>query len=95
LFAVIFIVELVLPVMEAGVKVTVTREGRPEAESEIVGEPCVTLAEMVEVPAEPPRVAVTVVGDALIVKTGTGAVTVRAMFVVCVTPPPIPVTVML
>ena len=86
--------EVVAPVMLPGLKLAVTREGRPDIDNTIVGEPEVTLAETVEVTADPPRTAGPDNGEAAIVKTDGAAVTVSETVVVCVTPPPLAVTVM-
>lgn len=65
LFTVTFIVELPLPVTELGLKLTVTRLGTPEADSETDPlNPPVPVTVMVELP-ELPRLIVNVFGDAL------------------------------
>jgi hypothetical protein len=94
LFAVIFNVEVVVPLMEVGLKLAVTREGWPDTDNAMVGEPEVTFAETVEVTADPPGTAVRDVGFALIVKAGAGAVMVSETVVVSVAPPPVGVPVM-
>lgn len=65
LFTVTFIVELPLPVTELGLKLTVTRLGSPEADSETDPlNPPVPATVMVELP-ELPGLIDSVVGDAL------------------------------
>lgn len=65
LFTVTFIVEVPLPVTEVGLKLTVTRLGTPDAESETDPlNPPVPVTVMVELP-ELPREIVSEVGDAL------------------------------
>jgi hypothetical protein len=80
--------------IEAGLKVTVTPVGWPDAERETaLLKPPETVVEIVELP-ELPRTTETEVGEAAIVKFGEAAgVTVRETEVVCVTPPPVPVIV--
>ena len=53
------------PVMDVGLKVTLTPFGTPEADNEIVGEPLVTVAVILLVPADPPRFMEIVAGTAL------------------------------
>jgi len=82
-------------VMAVGAKLTVTPDGRPEANKETVElKPPVPVVVIVEVP-EPVQATLSEVGDALIVKLPAlpEAVTVRVTVVVCVRPPPVPVTV--
>ena len=90
-------VELPLPgaAIEVGLKLAVTPEGNPEAESETAElKPPLTVVEMVLLP-EAPCAIERLAGDALTVKSGVAAeVTVRLMAVVWVTPPPVAVTVM-
>lgn len=87
-------VELPLPgaAMEAGLKLAVTPEGRPEADRETAAlNPPITavvIALVPELPCTMDRLA----GEALTLKSGT--TTVRATVAVCVTPPPEAVTVM-
>ena len=76
-----------------GLKLTVTRLPWPDAESEIAElNPFSAVVLIVELPALP-RATVTDVGEALIVKSGVTPVTVKLTVVVCVIPPPVPVTV--
>ena len=76
-----------------GLKLTLVPAGTPEADREIAElKPPLTVVVMVEVPAAPCAV-LTELGDAEIVKS-EAAVTVRLTVVVCVTEPPVPVTVM-
>lgn len=89
----IFIADVVLPLMVAGVKVAVTLDGKPEADREMLVDTGDAVAEIVVV-FELPRETVRALGVALIEITGAGAVTVSAIVAVCVTPPPVPVTVM-
>lgn len=80
--------------MGFGLKLTVTRLPWPDADSEIAElKPFKPVVLIFEVP-ELPRVTVTEDGEALIVKSGVNPVTVSATVVVCVIPPPTPVTVM-
>ena len=81
---------------EAGLKLAVTPEGRPEADNETVElKPPSAEVETVT-PAELPCVTETLEGARLKVKSGgCAAVTVTAIVVVCVTPPPVAVTVTL
>ena len=88
------IFDVVLPVIEVGLKPKVTLFSWPVAESAIVGVPLVTCALIVALPDDP-LVMVRVFGDALMANTGADAVTVRVTLVVWVAPPPVPVTVML
>ena len=77
-----------------GLKLTVTRLPCPEADNEIAElNPFKAVVLIVEEP-EPPRVTVTEEGEALMVKFGVTPVTVSETVVVCVIPPPTPVTVM-
>jgi len=91
-------VELPLPgaAIDAGLKLTVTPAGRPEAEREIAElNPPLTAVEIVALP-ELPWATDRLVGEPLSVKAGVAvAVTVRATVVVCVTPLPVAVTVTL
>jgi len=67
---VMFIVELPVPVIEVGLKVTVTPVGWPEADNETAElNPPVTVLEMVEVPALP-CTTVTEAGEAERLKPG-------------------------
>ncbi len=79
--------------IDVRLKLTVTPEGWPEAESEIeeLNDP-ETAVVTVDVPLLP-RATDTAVGDAEIVKF-FGAATVKLNTVVCVMPPPTPVIVM-
>lgn len=80
--------------MGFGLKLTVTRLPWPEADNEIAElKPFNAVVLIVEWP-ELPRVTVTEVGEALMLKSGVTPVTVRETVVVCVMPPPTPVTVM-
>ena len=80
--------------MLVGLKLTVTFFGRPEADSAIVGAPCVTAALIVLTPVAPFTDAVTERGLALIVKfTVVDAVIVNVTVVVLLNPTPLPVTV--
>ena len=77
-----------------GLKLTVTRLPCPDADNEIAElKPFNAVVLIVEWP-EVPRVTVTDDGEALIVKSGFTPVTVSVTVVVCVIPPPTPVTVM-
>ncbi len=77
-----------------GLKLTVTRLPCPEADNEIAElKPFKAVVLIVDVP-ELPRATVTEVGEALMLKSGVTPVTVRETVVVCVIPPPTPVTVM-
>lgn len=78
-----------------GLKLTVTRPPCPEADNEIAElNPFKAVVLIVELP-EVPRVTVIEDGEALIVKSGgLEDVTVSETVVVCVIPPPVPVTVM-
>ncbi len=85
------------PVPGAGigfvVKLTVTPLPCPDADKEIAElNPFKAVVLMVDVP-EPPRTTVTEAGEALMLKSGVTPVTVRLTVVVCVIPPPTPVTV--
>lgn len=76
-----------------GLKPTVTRLPCPEADNVIAElKPFKAVVLIVEVP-ELPRVTVTEDGEAPIVKSGVTPVTVSETVVVCVMPPPTPVTV--
>ncbi len=80
--------------MGFGLKLTVTRLPCPDADNEIAAlKPFSAVVLIVEVP-ELPRVTVSEDGEALIVKSGVKPVTVSDTVVVCVIPPPTPVTVM-
>lgn len=81
--------------MGFGLKLTVTRLPCPEADNEIAElNPFKAVVVIVEDP-ELPRVTVTEDGEALMVKFGGfDEVTVSETVVVCVIPPPTPVTVM-
>ena len=81
--------------MGFGLKLTVTRLPCPEADNEIAElNPFKAVVLIVEEP-ELPRVTVTEDGEALMVKAGgIVEVTVSETVVVCVIPPPTPVTVM-
>jgi len=77
-----------------GLKPTVTRLPSPEADNEIAElKPFKAVVLMVELP-ELPRVTVTEAGEAEMLKSAATPVTVRETVVVCVMPPPTPVTVM-
>jgi len=80
--------------MAVGVKLAVTFDGSPLADKPTAElKPLETVVEIVEV-LELPLATLIAVGDALMVKSApAGAVTVRVTVVVCVTPPPVPVTV--
>jgi hypothetical protein len=79
--------------MDDGLKVTVTPEGKLVAESETaaLNDPAMVVVTLV-VPLLP-LLTVTAFGEAETAKLG-GTVTVRLTVVVCVRPPPVPVTVM-
>lgn len=81
--------------MGFGLKLMETRPPWPEADNEIAElKPFKAVVLIVERP-ELPRATVSEDGEALIVKSGAcELVTVRETVVVCVIPPPIPVTVM-
>jgi hypothetical protein len=86
------------PVPGAGIgfalKLTVTPLPCPEADNEIAElKPFKTVVLIVELP-ELPRATVSEAGEALMLKSGVTPVTVRETVVVCVIPPPTPVTVM-
>jgi len=88
------ICEVVVPVIEVGLKLTVTFLGRPEVESAIVGAPCITTALIVLRPVIPLTDAVRELGFALIVKlTAVDAVMESVTVAVLVNPPPVPETV--
>jgi hypothetical protein len=79
----------------AGLKLTVTPDGAPEADKETAElNPPEGVAVIVDVP-DLPQVTLSEVGEALRLKLPplAAAVTVRDTVVVCVTPPPVPVTV--
>ena len=79
--------------MGFGLKLTVTRLPCPEADNEMDElKPFKAVVLIVELP-EVPRLTVTELGEALIVKSGATPVTVKLTVVVCVIPPPTPVTV--
>ena len=80
--------------IEVGLNAAVMPVGRPDAESATAElNPPETLVLMVDVPV-PPCAMETLVGEAEMVKSGTGAaVTVKLMVEVCVVEPPVPVTV--
>ncbi len=85
-------VEEPAPVIEAGLKPTVTPAGAPVAESATEPvKPFSAVVVIVEVP-ELPCTTLTAVGAALMVKSG-GAVTVRLMVVLCEVVPLVPVRV--
>jgi len=76
-----------------GLKPTVTRLPCPEADNEIAElKPFKAVVLIVELP-ELFRATVSELGEALMLKSGVTPVTVRETVVVCVTPPPTPVTV--
>jgi hypothetical protein len=80
--------------MGFGLKLTVTPLACPDADNEIAAlNPFKAAVLMVDVP-EPPRATVTEAGEALMLKSGVTLVTVSETVVVCVIPPPTPVTVM-
>jgi len=77
----------------AGLKLTVTPRGWPEADSAIDElKPFNAVVVIVEVP-EVRRATVTALGEALMLKSAPAVNTVRETAVVCVTPAPVPVTV--
>lgn len=80
--------------IELGLKVTVCWFPCPEADKVTAeSKPLSAAVVMVEVPDEPLTTEIAV-GDALMLKSApAGAVTVRETDVFCVTPPPVPVTV--
>ena len=82
--------------IEAGVKVTITWLGTPDADKEMAElKPLPAVVVIVELP-EPPQLSLRELGDALMVKSPLlppVVVTVKVTVVVCVMPPPIPVTV--
>jgi len=79
--------------MEVGLKLTVTPVGWPVADKAMAElKPPTTAVVMVEVPLLPCTTE-TVVGEAEMEKLGP-EVTVRVTVAVCVSPPPVPVTVM-
>ena len=80
--------------MGFALKLTVTRLPCPEADNEIAElKPFKAVVLIFEVP-ELPRATVSEAGEALMLKSGVTPVTVRETVVVCVIPPPTPVTVM-
>ena len=92
------IVMVEVPVPGAGIgfglKLTVTRLPWPEADNETAAlKPFRAVVLILEMP-ELPCTTVTEDGEALIEKFGATPVTVRETVVVCVIPPPTPVTVM-
>ena len=88
------IVDVPAPVMELGLKVTVWALPCPEADKAIAElKPPVTAVEIVEVPDEL-LATVIEVGEAETVKPAVPPeVTVSETVAVCVSPPPLPVTV--
>ena len=80
--------------MEVGAKLTVTPDGRPDADRAIAeSKPPVAVVLIVVMP-ELPLVTVRVLGAAEMVKLPvTVEVTVRVNVTVCVMPPPVPETV--
>src|SRR6478609_3216188 len=96
LLAVNVSVELPLPgaAMDAGLKLAVTPAGKPEADNDTAElKPPLTVVETVELP-EVPWVTDKLAGVALTAKSGVAAeLIVRPMMVVCVTVPPVAVTV--
>jgi hypothetical protein len=98
LATVIFIFDVPEPgaPMDVGLKLTVTPDDSPDADKEIAESKLPeTVVVIVEVP-ELPQATVSEAGDVLMLKSPLLAelVTVKATLVVCVTPPPEPVTVM-
>ena len=90
----IFIVDEPLPVMDVGLKETVTRLPCPDADSDTAElNPPVTVLVMLEVP-DVPRRTVIAIGLALRENPALVLVTVSNTVVVWVWPPPVPVTVM-
>ena len=88
-----FMVEEPAPVIEVGLNETVTRLPCPDADRAMAElNPPVTAVLTVTLP-EVPRRTVIAVGLALIEKPADVLVTVRPTVVVCVCPPPVPVTV--
>ena len=82
--------------IEVGLKLTVVPEGCPEAVSPMAALKPPETVVLIELVPVPPCVTVTEVGEAAIVKLGVAPeFTVNETLVVCVTPPPVPVTVML
>lgn len=89
----IFIVDVPEPVMDVGVKLTVTPDGWPDADRAMEElKPFSALVEIVEL-LELPLTTVTVVGDAEMEKSAAGAVTVKVTVAVRVMLSPVPVTV--
>ena len=81
--------------IEDGLKLTVVPEGWPEALSEIAELKPPETVVLIELVPEDPCATVTEVGEAAMVKLGVAPeVTVNETAVVCVWPPPVPVTVM-
>jgi len=80
--------------IDVGLKLTVTPAGWPDADKDMDElKPFTAAVVIVELP-DLPQIAISAVGDALMVKfPGTGAVTVRVTVAVRVRPPPVPVTV--
>jgi len=82
--------------IEAGVKVTITWRGSPDADKEMAeSKPLPAVVVIVEVP-EPPQLRLNELGDAAMLKSPPlppVVVTVKVTVVVCVMPPPVPVTV--
>jgi hypothetical protein len=80
--------------IDAGLKLAVTPEGKPEAENEIAElNPPLTVVESFVLPVLPWTID-TLAGEALTAKSGVAVeATVSATVVVCVTPPPLAVTV--
>jgi hypothetical protein len=86
-------VEVPAPVMDVGLKLAVTPDGKPLAvKATAESNPPVTALVIVEVP-ELPLTTVTVVGEALRLKLAVTPVTVRLTVVVSVVLPLVPVTV--
>lgn len=78
--------------MDVGLKVTVTPEGKPDADNATAASKLPAIVVVTVVVPLLPGATVTAVGEAETAKLG-GTVTVRLTVVVCVRPPPVPVTV--
>ncbi len=84
----IVIVDVVEPVIEVGLKLTVTPDGAPDDDSVIAElNPPDTVALTVAVPLDPREIVVEV-GETVMANAGTGAVTVSVTVVVLVSPRP-------
>lgn len=79
--------------MGLGLKLTPTPKGTPDTDRLMDDLKLPSAAVVIVELAELPLCTVSAVGDALIEKSGFARATVRVTMVVCVMPPPLPVTV--